>query len=76
MIKKLKEIFERAETWPKEVQDEAVETLLSIERGHVGDYELTAEDRAALARSAEDVQAGRFAPDAEVAEFFEHSRRP
>lgn len=76
MIKKLKEIFERAESWPKEVQDEAVETLLSIERGHVGDYELTAEDRAALARSAEDVQTGRFVPDAEVAEFFERSRRP
>ena len=75
MIKKLKEIFERAEAWPKEVQDEAVETLLSIERGHVGEYELTAEDRAALARSAEDVEAGRFVPDAQVADFFERDRR-
>ena len=76
MIKKLKETFERAETWPREIQDEAVETLLSIESDHVGDYELTADDRAALARSAEDVQAGRFVPDAKVAEFFERSRRP
>jgi hypothetical protein len=75
MIKKLKEIFERAEAWPKEVQDEAVETLLSIERGYVGDYELTAEDRAALARSAEDVRLGRFVPDEQVAEFFDRNRR-
>jgi hypothetical protein len=75
MKKRLKEIFERAETWPEEVQDEAVETLLSIERGYVGDYELTAADRAALARSAEDVEARRFVLGAQVAEFFERNRR-
>jgi hypothetical protein len=75
MKKRLKEIFERAETWPEEVQDEAVETLLSIEQGYVGDYELTAADRAALARSAEDVEARRFVPDAQVAQFFERNRR-
>ncbi len=75
MTKKLKEIFARAETWPEPVQDEAVELLLSIEQGHIGDYELTAEDRAALARSAEDVQAGRFIADAQVAEFFDRNRR-
>ena len=49
--------------------------MLSIERGQVGEYELTAEDRAALARSAEDVEAGRFVPDAQVADFFERNRR-
>ena len=75
MTKKLKEIFERAEAWPKEVQDEALKTLLSIERGYVGDYELTAEDRVALARSAEDVRLGRLIPDEQVAEFFERNRR-
>jgi hypothetical protein len=75
MTTKLKEIFERAEAWPKEIQDEAVEILLSIEQGHVGDFELTAEDRAALARSAEDVRAGRLIPDAQIAEFFERNRR-
>lgn len=75
MTRKLKEILERAEAWPKEIQDEAVEVLLSIERGRVGEFELTAEDRAALARSAEDVRARRFAPDAQIAEFFERNRR-
>jgi hypothetical protein len=75
MNRKLKEILERAGTWPEEVQDEAVATLLSIERSYVGNYELTAEDRAALARSAEDVRQGKFAPDADVAAFFERNRR-
>jgi len=75
MIKKLKDLFERAESWPEEVQNEAVEVLLSIEQGHIGEYELTAEDRAALERSAEDVRAGRFASDAEVAELFALGRR-
>ncbi len=75
MISRLKEIIARAETWPRPVQDEAVEILLSIEQGHIGDYQLTAEDRAALARSAEDVKAGRFAADTQVAEFFDRIRR-
>jgi hypothetical protein len=75
MSPKLKEIMQRAETWPEEVQEEAAETLLSIERGHVGGYILTAEDRAALARSAEDVQKGRFASEEQVANFFDRNRR-
>ena len=75
MTKKLKEILQRAETWPEEVQDEALETLLSIEQGHAGNYELTPEDRAALARSAEDVRLGRFVPDEQAKEFFDRNRR-
>jgi hypothetical protein len=73
--KRLKEIVDRAQAWPKEVQDEAVEMLLSIERSYVGGYELTAADRAALARSAEDVRHGRFASDERLAAFFDRSRR-
>jgi hypothetical protein len=75
MTKSLKDVIARAETWPKPVQEEAAEILLAIEQGHIGSYTLTAEDRAALARSAEDVKAGRFAADAEVAEFFKRNRR-
>jgi len=75
MTNTLKEILARAETWPKAVQDEALESLLAIEQGHIGDYELTAEDRAALAQSAEDVRTGRFATEAEVSAFFDRNRR-
>ena len=75
MTNTLKDLLARAQTWPKPVQDEAVEILLAIEQGHIGDYRLTAEDRAALARSAEDVRADRFVADTKVAEFFERNRR-
>jgi ParB-like chromosome segregation protein Spo0J len=75
MNAKLKELIERVETWPAETQEEAIEILLSIEQARLADYELTDEDRAALARSAEDLREGRFAPDERVSEFFERNRR-
>jgi ParB-like chromosome segregation protein Spo0J len=75
MNAKLKELIERVETWPEETQEEVVEILLSIEHARLADYELTDADRAALARSAEDVREGRFAPDQRVSEFFERNRR-
>jgi hypothetical protein len=75
MNAKLKELIERVETWPAETQEEAIEILLSIEQTRLANYELTDEDRAALARSAEDVREGRFAPDGRVSEFFERNRR-
>ena len=74
MTAKLKDIIKRAETWPEEVQEEAAESLLMIELGYAGEYELTAEDKAALARSAEDVRLGKFVPEEQVAEFFRRSR--
>lgn len=74
MTKALTELLERATRWPREIQDEAVETLRFIERGHVGSYTLTVEDRKALARSAEDVRKGRFASPRKVSAFFKRSR--
>jgi len=70
MMKELKSLLERAARWPQGVQKEAVETLLSIEQGHVGSYELTAEDRKALARSAKDVRRKKFVPPRKVTAFF------
>ncbi|QAU49679.1 hypothetical protein XH91_32810 [Bradyrhizobium guangzhouense] len=74
MSNKLRELLERAETWPEEVQEEAAETLLSIEQSFTDGYVLTAEDREALARSAEDVRQGRFVRDSAVSEFFDRYR--
>ena len=74
MTKTLKELFKRATRWPQEVQDEAFETLRSIEKGHSGGYRLTAEDKEALRRSAEDVRRGRFASHKKVAAFFKRTR--
>ena len=75
MSNKLKELIERVQTWPEEVQEEAIETLLAIEQGHGGRYELSEEDRAALERSAEDVRARRFVTDEQISEFFDLNRR-
>jgi len=74
MTQALKELLGRAKRWPREVQEEAVATLRSIERGHVGSYTLTVEDKKALARSAEDVRKGRFASSRAVSAFFKKSR--
>lgn len=63
MTKALKDLLERAAEWPEGVQEAAVEALRMIERNQIGVYKLTAEDKAALRRSAEDVRKGRFASE-------------
>jgi hypothetical protein len=73
--KKLEEVLERAKTWPEEIQDEAAETLLSLEQGLVDGSVLTPQDREALAKSADDVRQGRFVPDTTLIDFFERYRR-
>jgi hypothetical protein len=74
MTTKLKEILTRAEAWPEAVQDEAVELLLAIEEEQAGAAPLTEADRAALARSVEDVRTGRFATDEDVRAVFDRHR--
>ena len=71
----LKDLIERVQTWPEEVQEEAIEILLAIEQGRVTTYELSDEDRTALGRSAEDLREGRLVPDRQVSEFLERNRR-
>lgn len=70
MTKALRELLARAEKWPEEVQETAVETLRVIEQGHIGGYRLTEDDLAALARSAEDVRYKRFASPKKIKAFF------
>jgi len=74
MTKALKELFERAQEWPAQVQEAAAETLRAIEKGHIGTYELTNDDKEALRRSAEDVRKGRFASEKELKAFFKRGR--
>jgi len=75
MNAKLKDIIERVETWPKEAQEDAVESLLAIEQELVEPYELTDEDRAAIERSLDDLRHGRLASDEQVAAVFNRYRR-
>ena len=68
--KALREILERAETWPEEAQEEAVNFLLALDQELADPYVLTEEDRAAIERGLDDMRHGRFASDEEVSAVF------
>ena len=74
--KKLKEVLDRLVTWPEAVQDEAADTLLAMEAERLGGIELSAADRDALERSADDVREGRFASEPQVEAVLAKYRRP
>jgi predicted transcriptional regulator len=75
MNAKLKDIIERADTWPEEAQEEAVQFLLALEQEYAEPYELSDEDRKAIDRGLEDMRHGRFATDEQVAAVFNRYRR-
>jgi hypothetical protein len=67
----LEELLERVSAWPEEAQEELAVFIADVEARHSSsDYELTAEDLAALDRSLADVKAGRFAPDGAIEALF------
>jgi hypothetical protein len=74
MTQKLRELMARVETWPEEAQEELVRSAFDIEMRHVGAYELTEEDRAALESSLDDVRHGRLATEEQVAGVFSRFR--
>ena len=76
MSRKLREIAERAETWPEEAQEEAIATLQAIEAELAKPYELTQDDRKAIDSGLEDVRHGRIASDEEVSRLFARYRHP
>jgi hypothetical protein len=75
MTGKLKELLIRAEAWPEEAQDELVRSAFDIELRYLGAYQLSDDDRAALARSLADARADRFASEQEVEEVFSRFRQ-
>jgi predicted transcriptional regulator len=75
MNTKLKDIIERADTWPEEAQEEAVQFLLALEQEYAEPYELSNEDRRAIDRGLEDMRQGRFATDEQVKAVFNRHRR-
>jgi hypothetical protein len=67
-------LIEQVSELPAEAQAEFVDSLLDMRAEQLGIYHLDDDERAALARSAEDVRQGRFASDAEVEETFARYR--
>jgi uncharacterized membrane-anchored protein len=62
--KDLKKVLERIPTWPKDAQQEALQSLKIIEEDFVPDAELAAD----LARADEQIRRGQGTPQEEVFE--------
>ena len=67
---KVESLFEQVVDLPDEAQAELVESLVDLRAQHLGIYHLDDDDRASLARSAEDIRPGRFASDADIDEMY------
>lgn len=63
----LKEIIQRAETWPQEDQDELAEYAREIQARRTGVYIMTDEERSAVRRGLAEADRGEFVPDDVVA---------
>ena len=74
MSPSVREILEQVESWPEEDQEELAEYAREIEARRSGVYRLSEDERAALAQSAEDARAGRFASDEQIAAIFTKAR--
>jgi predicted transcriptional regulator len=74
MNKKLESLLELASTWPEEAQGELMQVIIDIETRHFGVYRLSDEERAGVQRGLEEMRAGKFATDEEVAAVFNRYR--
>jgi hypothetical protein len=72
---KVEALIRQAAELPEEAQAELVQSLVEMRSQQFGIYEVDDDERAALARSGEDVRHGRFASDADVDETFARYRR-
>lgn len=70
----IKKLLEQVESWPEEDQEELAELAREIEARRHGVYELTSEERAAIAEGLADARAGRFASDDEIKDIFQRAR--
>jgi predicted transcriptional regulator len=77
MIAKLRELLERAKTWPEGAQQELVQLGAEIEGElQAGDYQATPEELAAIDEALEQIARGEVATEAEVEAAFRTFRRP
>jgi hypothetical protein len=67
---KVQLLFQQAAELPDEAQAELVQSLMEMRSQYPGVYHLDDEERAALARSDEDLRLGRFASDSDMEEIF------
>ena len=72
----LRNLLERAQTWPEEAQNELVAVASEIENELLGgDYLATQEELRSIDAALASIDRGEVATDAEVAEVFAKFRR-
>ena len=75
-LKVLKEAMQRAESWPREAQQELAELAFEIDsRLKGGKYRATPDELAGIDRGLKAAREGRFATDEEVKAVFAKHRR-
>lgn len=68
MNRLLKEVFEHAETWPREDQEELAEYAREIEARRTGIYTMSEDERAAVGKGLAEADRAEFVPEEVVAE--------
>jgi hypothetical protein len=72
----LKDVMQRAETWPEEAQDALAEIALEIDGGLGGVYSVSEGEREGIERGLTAMREGRFASDERVAAILRKARSP
>jgi predicted transcriptional regulator len=75
MNKALKDVMRRAETWPKERQEEAVRLLLEMEARETSIYQLSEEEAADIDEALAEAERGEVASEEEVKAVFDRFRK-
>ena len=68
MNRLLKEVFEHAETWPREDQEEFAEYAREIEARRTGLYTMSDEERTAVGKGLAEADRGEFVSEELIAE--------
>jgi hypothetical protein len=74
MNKLTETIFDRIMDWPEQAQAELVESIAEIQKKHVGAYQLSDDERAAVLRGLEEMRQGKIASDEQVEAVFSRYR--
>ena len=74
MNKIAESILDRIADWPKEAQEELMQSIVDIEAKHLGVYRLSDDERAAVREGLAQAARGEFIPDDVVEAYFNKYR--
>lgn len=75
MTKTLRDLLAKAETWPREDQDDLAEYAREIEARRTGIYTMSDDERAAVAKGLAEADQGKFVSDEVVREADKRHQR-